>query len=60
MCLYGLPHFARDSLEAADGVPHPATGDDRDDLELREVLPVGDPRLQHRDVVALHHLEAAP
>ena len=34
-------------------------GDDGDDLELHDVLPVGDPRLQQRDVVALHHLEHA-
>ena len=59
MCLYGLPYAARDSLDAADRIPDPAPADDRDDLELGEVLPVGDPRLQQRDVVALHHLEAA-
>ena len=55
MCLYGPPR----SLTSADGLTYPASGDDRDDLEVGEVLPVGDPRLQLRDVVALHQLEAA-
>jgi hypothetical protein len=48
MCLYGLPYLARDSTETADGVSDPAPADDRDDLELGEVLPVAEPR---RDVV---------
>ena len=54
MCLYGPPR----SFDSADRITYPASGDDRDDLEVGEVLPVGDPRLQQRDVVALHHLEA--
>jgi hypothetical protein len=59
MCLYGPPYLARDSLDAADGIPDPAAGHDRDDLELGEVLPAPDPRLQQRNVLALHHLVAA-
>ena len=55
MCLYGLPR----SLTSADRITYPASGDDRDDLEVGEVLPVGDPRLELREVVALHELEAA-
>ena len=59
MCLYGPPHLARDSIDTADGIADPAPGDDRHDLEIGEVLPFGDPRLQERHVVALHQLETA-
>ena len=59
MCLYGFPYLARDSLDATDGISDPAPADHGDDLEVGEVLPVGDPRLQQRDALAFHHLEAA-
>ena len=55
MCLFGLPR----SFSGADRITYPASGNDRDDLEVGEILPVGDPRLELREVVALHELEAA-
>ena len=63
MCIYGQPGTwpARPQLgESApqDRLGHRApTWDDGHDLELRDVLPVRDPPLQQREVVALHHLE---
>jgi hypothetical protein len=59
MCLYGPPYLARDSTGRPDGIADLAAYDDGDDLEFGEVLLVGDPRLQPRDVVALDYLEAA-
>jgi hypothetical protein len=61
MCLYQPPGLARGvSLPrsdcSGDAIP---TGSDGQDLEVGEVLPGGDPALQERDVVALHHLERA-
>ena len=54
MCLFGPPR----SLASADRITYPAAGDDGDDLEVGEILRAGDPPLQQRDGVALHHLEA--
>jgi hypothetical protein len=55
MCLYGPPR----SFTSADRITYPASGNDRDDLEeAGAVLPVGDPRLELREL-ALHELQAA-
>jgi hypothetical protein len=62
MCLYGPPQQRPVLGESApqDRIGHRAPAfDDRQDLELRDVLPVGDSALQERDVVALHVLEHA-
>jgi hypothetical protein len=53
--MYGPPR----SITGADRITYPAAGDDRDDLEVGEILPVGDPRLEPREVLALHELQAA-
>jgi hypothetical protein len=53
--MYGPPR----SITGADRITYPAAGDDRDDLEAGDVLPVGDPRLELREVVALRELQAA-
>jgi len=33
---------------------------DRNDLELHEVAPLGDPALEERRIVAFHHLKTTP
>ena len=64
MCLYHPPSI-RHSPVLGESAPQDRIGDraptgrDGQDLELRDVLPVRDPALQERDVLALHHLEHA-
>jgi hypothetical protein len=53
--MYGPPR----SFPSTDRITYPDSGDDKDDLDVGEVLPVGDPRLQLRDVAALRELEPA-
>jgi hypothetical protein len=55
MCLYDYPRL----YGATKRVTYPDAGDDGDDLEAGEALPLGDPRLQEGDVVAVHELQAA-